>query len=50
MRNVGLKIQPIDADIQEKYMDYEVKRGLETMLGEAGVIQKYERAYVPKKK
>ncbi len=49
LRNLGLKIQPIDADIQETYMNWEKRKALETLLNEAGVTKQFERTYVPKK-
>jgi hypothetical protein len=49
MRNLGLKIQPVNVDLQEKYMEWEKKRALETLLGEHGILQTYERTFLPKK-
>src|SRR3990167_1757277 len=49
LRNVGLKIQPIDADIQETYMEWEKKKALQELLGETGIIQTFERPYIPKR-
>lgn len=48
LRNVGLKIQPIDVDIQETYMEWEKKKALETLLRERGEIKEFKRTYVPK--
>ncbi len=48
LRNVGMKIQPIDADIQETYMEWEKKKALTSLLEEAGILKKFERAYIPK--
>ena len=39
LRNVGLKIQPIDVDIQETYMEWEKKHALETLLKEEGELK-----------
>ena len=50
LRNIGAKIQPIDADIQETYQEWNRKKALETMLIEKGVLSKMHRTYVPKKK
>ena len=48
LRNVGLKIQPVSADIQETYMDWEKKKALETILQEAGITKEFTRTYIPK--
>jgi hypothetical protein len=50
LRNLGIKIQPIDVDIQETYSEWEKTRALETMLSEAGVLGRYEKTFVPKEK
>jgi len=49
LRNVGLKIQPIDADIQETYMEWEKKKALESLLRDAGVLKDFSTTYIPKK-
>ena len=48
LRNVGLKIQPIDLDIQETYMEAEKKRALERLLIEAGILSEFKTVYIPK--
>jgi len=48
LRQVGAKIQPIDADIQETYMEWEKKKALKTILQEAGIIDEFNRVYIPK--
>jgi hypothetical protein len=48
LRNVGIKIQPIDVDIQETYMEWEKKKALETLLKEEGTLKEYNRHYIPK--
>jgi len=48
LRNVGLKVQPIDANIQETYMEWEKKKALQTLLQEAGIIKEFSRYYVPR--
>jgi len=48
LRNVGLKIQPIDLDIQETYMEAEKKRALERLLTEAGILSEFKTVYIPK--
>lgn len=49
MRNVGIKIQPINLDMQESMYEYNTKKALETMLMEGGVGANFNRFYVPKK-
>jgi hypothetical protein len=46
-RNVGLKIQPIEVDMQEQYMEWEKKKALTTLLQERGVLKEFTRPYVP---
>jgi len=48
LRNVGAKIQPIQVDIQESYMESEKKKALRTLLEEAGVTREFRRPYIPK--
>jgi hypothetical protein len=48
LRNVGLKTQSIDADIQESYMEWEKKKALTTLLKEAGILKDYTTTYIPK--
>jgi hypothetical protein len=49
LRQVGAKIQPIDAEIQEMYQEWNTKKGLETLLRENGVFEEFSTMYVPKK-
>lgn len=49
-RNVGMKVQPIDADIQETYQEWNRKKALQLLLLENGVLSNFNRVYVPKKK
>jgi hypothetical protein len=49
LRNVGAKIQPIDADIQETYTEWNKKKALERLLIENGVLDEFTRTYKPKK-
>lgn len=49
LRNVGAKIQPIDQDLQETYMELEKKKALRTLLQEKGIIADYSIPYIPKK-
>jgi len=48
MRNVGAKVQPIDADIQETYQEWNKKKALQNLLLENGIGSNFERFYVPK--
>lgn len=50
LRNVGAKVQPIDADIQETYSEWNRKRALRTLLQERGIINELEIDYIPKSK
>jgi len=49
LRQVGAKIQPIDADIQETYQEWNKKKALQILLKEKGVIKDFTIPYVPKK-
>ena len=49
MRNLGLKVLPIDADIQSGFMEWEKKKALQTLLRERGALNTYQRDYLPKK-
>ena len=48
LRNVGAKIQPIDADIQETYTEWNKKKGLQNLLRESGIINEFNINYIPK--
>lgn len=48
LRQVGVKIQPIEASIQENYQEWGTRRDLETLLQEQGVTKKFEKTYIPK--
>ena len=47
LRNVGAKIQPMDADIQETYTEWNKKKALENLLRENGIINTMNINYVP---
>jgi hypothetical protein len=49
LRQVGMKVQPIEADIQENYQEWNIKKALKTLLQEQGITKEFERTYVPKK-
>jgi hypothetical protein len=48
MRNVGAKVQPIDADIQETYTEWNKKKALENLLKENNVLNEMNINYIPK--
>ena len=48
LRNVGLKVQPIDVDIQETYMEWEKRKALENLLRESGALKEFRSLYTPK--
>lgn len=48
MRNAGIKIQPLNAEIQETYQEWNKKKALELLLKESGVLKGMEINYVPK--
>ena len=48
MRNVGAKVQPIDADIQETYTEWNKKKALEKLLTENGILNELNIKYQPK--
>jgi hypothetical protein len=49
LRNVGAKVQPISADIQEKYVDWSRQKALLNLLKENGIVNEMNINYVPKK-
>lgn len=50
LRNVGAKIQPIDADIQETFQEWNKKKALQNLLLENGKLDSFNRVYLPKTK
>ena len=48
LRNVGAKVQPIDADIQETYQEWNRKKGLQSLLLENSVLNSFTKTYIPK--
>jgi hypothetical protein len=48
LRNAGIKIQPIDADIQETYTEWNKKKALQNLLLENGVLNQFDINYLPK--
>jgi len=45
MRNVGAKVQPMDADIQETYAEWNKRKALQNLLIENGVGSNFQRFY-----
>ena len=48
LRNFGLKIDPVDLELQEKFMDKEQQQALTTLLEEYGEIKEFKRPFIPK--
>jgi hypothetical protein len=48
LKQVGMKIQPINTDIQETYMEWEKKKALSTLLKEKGILDEFNKTYIPK--
>lgn len=47
LRNAGVKIQPMNVEVQETYQEYNKKKALETLLRERGVMKGFNVNYVP---
>jgi hypothetical protein len=47
LKQSGIKIQPIDTDIQETYMDWEKRKALQSMLKEKGILSEFNKTYIP---
>lgn len=47
-RNAGIKIQPLNAEVQETFQEWNKKKALETLLKESGVMKGMEINYIPK--
>lgn len=48
LRNIGAKIQPIDADIQETYTEWNKKKALQKLLLDNGLLDELNITYKPK--
>lgn len=48
LRNIGIKVSPVDIEKQESLYDYQIQNALETLLTEHGAAKKFERVYIPK--
>ena len=49
LRSVGSKIQPVDADIQEGFQEFNKKKMMQSLLLENGILNSLNINYVPKK-
>lgn len=50
LRQVGLRIQPVDVETQESFTETNRKKALETLLRESGVTSEFKRQFIPKSK
>lgn len=48
LRNVGIKINPVDLETQQNFSERQLKTALETLLQEQGVTKKFEKTFIPK--
>lgn len=48
LRNIGIKIAPVDIETQEKFNEWELEKALRTLLIERGIIKEFTRPYIPK--
>ena len=48
LRLAGLKITPMDVDLQEQWSDWELEKALNTFLKERGILKEFSRSYIPK--
>lgn len=47
LRLVGLKVSPVDLELQEKYSDLEKRKAIETLLKEKGLLSEFTLPFVP---
>lgn len=50
LRQVGLKIQPVDIELQRGFAERERERALQTLLKERGEIREFTRPFIPKER
>lgn len=50
LRHVGLKVDPVDVELQERFMDAEQKKALRTLLEEYDIIEEFSKPFIPKEK
>lgn len=48
IKQVGIKIQPVDIELQESMSENDLRKALETLLLEGGDVSEFNRLYVPK--
>lgn len=48
LKQVGLKISPVDVKLQESFMESEKKKALRTLLREVGAVKEFKKTYIPK--
>ena len=48
LKYIGLKVQPVDAQIQSSINEHNTKMGLQTLLKENGVVSDFSSVYQPK--
>ena len=48
LRNIGLKIQPLDIKLQEYWSRYGKEKAIKTLLEERGIIKEFKRPFIPK--
>ena len=48
LRNIGIKIQPMDVETQEGYSEWEKRKALKTFLEEEGVTKEFSIPYIQK--
>lgn len=49
-KNLGLKVQPVGADIQDGINEWNTKKGLQTLLKDKDVVRDFSSVYIPKTK
>lgn len=49
LRQVGVKISPVDLQVQEQFMTQEKRNALETLLIEEGALKEFRRVFVPRR-
>ena len=47
-KQFGMKIQPVDVDLQETMQEWNKKKAMSTMLREQGVLKEFSTNYIPK--
>ena len=50
LKQVGIKIQPVDLEIQARFAEQEKERALQTLLKESGQISEFTHPFISKQK